>query len=124
MSAFVGGAELDGEGAFSDPDEALVSNLEGAETLLGLGIQPVYSLHWKMTGKHRGLEPIYSLDHFLKLNHGLAELRRAHQHPINEDFFCRRCAYMQLEPDYDHWAGISARHFQDDHAGSSDVAYV
>ena len=26
MTAFVGGAELDGEGAFADPDEALASN--------------------------------------------------------------------------------------------------
>ena len=107
MSAFVGGAELDGEGAFTDQDEALASNLEGAETLLKLGIQPVYSLHWKMTGKHRNLEPIYSLDHFLKLNQGLAELRAQYQHPINPEFFCRRCAYMQLEPDYDHWTALT-----------------
>lgn len=104
MSAFVGGAELEGEGAFSDPDQALESNLEGADFLLSRGIQPVYSLHWKMTGKQRGLEPIYSLDHFLKLNEGLATLRRRHQHLINPNFFCRRCAYMQLEPDYDHWS--------------------
>ena len=106
MSAFVGGAELEGEGAFADPDEALHSNLEGAAELLSKGIQPIYSLHWKMTGKNRGLEPIYSLDHFLKLNRGLAALRRTHQHPINPDFFCRRCAYMQLEPDYDHWGAM------------------
>ena len=103
MSAFVGGAELEGEGCFSDPDDALRSNLEGANELLSKGIQPIYSLHWKMTGKNRGLEPIYSLDHFLKLNQGLAELRLRYDHPINEDFFCRRCAYMQLEPDYDYW---------------------
>lgn len=103
MTAFVGGAELDGDGAFSDPDEALASNLEGAEFLLSKRIQPIYSLHWKMTGKQRGLEPIYSLDHFLKLNQGLAEARQRHNLAINPDFFCRRCAYMQLEPDYDYW---------------------
>ena len=103
MSAFVGGAELDGEGAFEDPEEALISNLEGAEYLLSRRIQPIYSLHWKMTGKTRGLEPIYSLDHFLKLNQGLAEARQRHRMPINPEFFCRRCAYMQLEPDYDYW---------------------
>ncbi|MAD60967.1 MAG: hypothetical protein CMH49_05570 [Myxococcales bacterium] len=103
MSAFVGGAELDGEGAFSDPDQALASNLAGAEFLLSKRIQPIYSLHWKMTGKNRGLEPIYTLDHFLKLNQGLAEARQRHQLAINPDFFCRRCAYMQLEPDYDYW---------------------
>lgn len=103
MTAFVGGAELDGEGAFVDPDEALASNLAGAEFLLSKRIQPIYSLHWKMTGKQRGLEPIYSLDHFLKLNQGLAEARQKYQLPINSDFFCRRCAYMQLEPDYDYW---------------------
>ena len=104
MSAFVGGAELDGEGAFQDPDEALHSNLEGAEYLLSRRIQPIYSLHWKMTGKSRGLEPIYSLDHFLKLNRGLAKARQKHQLMINPEFFCRRCAYMQLEPDYDYWS--------------------
>lgn len=103
MSAFVGGAELEGEGAFTDPEEALRSNLEGADFLLSRRIQPVYSLHWKMTGKNRGLEPIYSLDHFLKLNRGLAEARMRHGLKINPEFFCRRCAYMQLEPDYDFW---------------------
>jgi hypothetical protein len=103
MSAFVGGAELEGEGAFSDPQEALVSNLIGARYLLERGIQPIYSLHWKMTGKTRGMEPIYSLDLFLKLNHGLAQLRSEYKLPINSDFFCRRCAYMQLEPDFDYW---------------------
>ena len=108
MSAFVGGAELEGDGGFTDPNEALVSNLEGAEFLLSRGIQPIYSLHWKMTGKQRGMEPIYSLDHFLKLNQGLAEARQRHQQPINPEFFCRRCAYMQLEPDYDYWLSQSA----------------
>ena len=104
MTAFVGGAELDGEGAFANPQEALESNLEGAHFLLSKGIQPIYSLHWKMTGKNRGIEPIYSLDLFLSLNEGLAKLRKQYQHPINPEFFCQRCAYMQLEPDYDLWA--------------------
>ena len=104
MTAFVGGAELDGEGAFETQQEALESNLEGAHYLLSRGIQPIYSLHWKMTGKNRGIEPIYSLDHFLKLNEGLAHLRVQYQHPINPEFFCQRCAYMQLEPDYDLWS--------------------
>ena len=103
MSAFVGGAELDGEGAFSSTEEALQSNLAGAAYLLEREIQPIYSLHWKMTGKTRNIEPIYSLDLFLKLNQGLAQLRKEYQLPINEEFFCRRCAYMQLEPDFDYW---------------------
>ena len=106
MSAFVGGAELDGEGALA-PHEALESNLEGAQTLLSKGIQPVFSLHWKMTGKQRGLEPLYNLETFLALNEELAEMRRSCDHLINEEFFCKRCAYMQLEPDYDHWSGLS-----------------
>ena len=101
MSAFVGGAELDGEGAFERPEEALASNLEGAETLLGKGIQPVFSLHWKMTGKQRNLEPLYNLETFLALNEQMAELRKGCGHLTNPDFFCKRCAYMQLEPDYD-----------------------
>ena len=66
-----------------------------------------------MTGKNRGVEPIYSLDHFLKLNQGIAELRVAHQHPINPEFFCRRCAYMQLEPDYDYWGGFGGQQRED-----------
>lgn len=102
MTAFVGGAEMDGPGAQS-PEAALASNIEAAETLIPQGIQTIYSLHWKMTGKQRGMEPLYTLDFFLKLNEAMAELRASHQRPINEDFFCRRCAYMQLEPDYDYW---------------------
>lgn len=101
MSAFVGGAELDGEGSISEPSEALASNIEGGAYLLSRGIQPVFSLHWKMTGKRRGLEPLYNLETFLALNERLAELRKSCDHLINEDFFCKRCAYMQLEPDYD-----------------------
>ncbi|MEZ4468732.1 MAG: hypothetical protein R3F43_30950, partial [bacterium] len=66
------------------------------------GIQTVYSLHWKVTGKHRGEEPVYSLDFFLRLNEALYGLRQKYARPINEAHFCRRCAYMQLEPDYDH----------------------
>ena len=103
MSAFVGGAELDGEGAFLSMDEALASNVEGADWLLSNGIQPIFSLHWKLTGKTRHLEPIYSLDHFLKLNLALAKLRHAYHQPINQTLFCQRCAYMQLEPDFDTW---------------------
>jgi len=101
MSAFVGGAELDGEGGFQDPADALASNIEGAQHLLSRGVQPVFSLHWKMTGKQRGLEPLYNLETFLALNEQLAELRKGCDHLINEEFFCKRCAYMQLEPDYD-----------------------
>lgn len=101
LSAFVGGAELEGEGAFTDPARALESNVEAAEYLVPRGIQPVFSLHWKVTGKNRGEEPIYSLDHFLRLNERLAAIRRREGRPINTDFFCKRCAYMQLEPDYD-----------------------
>ena len=101
MTAFVAGAEMDGEGGFTDPEEALASNLAGAETLLERGIQPIFSLHWKMTGKDRGMEPLYSLDLFLRLNLELAKLRRRFNQPINPDFFCHRCAYMQIEPDID-----------------------
>jgi hypothetical protein len=70
-------------------------------------IQPVYSLHWKVTGKERNVEPIYNLDHFMKLNENLFELRKKHNLYTNPEFFCRRCAYMQMEPDYDYWAKIS-----------------
>ncbi len=101
MTAFVGGAELEGEGAFTDPQQALDSNVEAGETLIPKGIQPIYSLHWKVTGKNRGEEPLYTLDMFLRLNEGLAAIRRREGRLINPDFFTRRAAYMQLEPDYD-----------------------
>ncbi len=103
LTAFVGGAELEGEGAFTDPQQALDSNLEAGEYLIPRGIQPVFSLHWKVTGKNRGVEPFYSLENFIRLSEGLAETRRREGYSINPEFFCRRCAYMQLEPDHDAW---------------------
>ncbi len=101
MSAFVGGAELEGEGAFDDPQQALDAAIESGEVLVPKGIQTVYSLFWKMTGKHRGEEPIYTLDFFLRLNEQLAAIRRREKRPVNPEFFSKRAAYMQLEPDYD-----------------------
>lgn len=101
MSAFVGGAELEGDGAFTDPGQALDSALDAGETLIPRGIQAVYSLFWKMTGKNRGEEPVYTLDFFLRLNEGLAAIRRREERPVNPEFFSKRAAYMQLEPDYD-----------------------
>ncbi len=109
LTAFVGGVELEGEGAFRDLSEALDSNLEAGETLIPKGIQPVYSLHWKVVGKRGALDPFYTLDHFLKLNEGLFAVRQREDRYINPEFFCRRCAYMQLEPDYDeHFAASTA----------------
>jgi hypothetical protein len=101
MSAFVAGAELDGEGALPSPEAALEANLNATETLLSHGVLPVFSLHWKLTGKARGLEPIYNLDTFLALNERMASMRAARGLLTNPEFFCKRCAYMQLEPDYD-----------------------
>lgn len=101
MSAFVAGAELDGEGARPSPEDALAANLDATETLLARGVLPVFSLHWKLTGKTRGLEPLYNLDTFLALNEQMASMRAARGLLTNPDFFCKRCAYMQLEPDYD-----------------------
>ncbi len=101
MTAFVGGAELEGDGAFTDPQQALDSAIESGEYLIPRGIQAVYSLHWKMTGKNRGQEPIYTLDFFLKLNEALFEIRKREGLFTNPDFFSKRSAYMQLEPDYD-----------------------
>ena len=119
MSAFVGGVELEGEGAMTDPQQALDSNIEAGEFLTPRGIQAVYSLHWKMTGKHRGEEPVYTLDHFLKLNEALAGIRKRHGRLINSSNFCRRCAYMQLEPDYDHIPEAVLPH---DHIGHFAIA--
>lgn len=101
MTAMVGGVELDGEDAFSSLEQAYESNMECGEYLTPRGVIPIYSLFWKVTGKNRGEEAFYTLDHFLKLNEGLAAIRAREGRYINPDFFCRRCAYMQLEPDYD-----------------------
>jgi hypothetical protein len=101
MTAFVGGAELEGDGAFADPQQALDSAIEAGEYLIPRGIQAIYSLHWKMTGKNRGHEPVYTLDFFLKLNEALFEIRKREGRLTNPDFFSKRSAYMQLEPDYD-----------------------
>ncbi len=119
MSAFVGGAELDGEGAMESPDQALESAIEAGEYLIPRGIQTVYSLHWKVTGKSRGEEPVYTLDFFLRLNERLAAIRRGHNRLINPEHFCRRCAYMQLEPDYDHIPEAVLPH---DHHGHFAIA--
>jgi hypothetical protein len=62
---------------------------------------PVYSIFWKLTGKERGVEPLYSLENFLRLNESHAAMRAAYSAKTNPDFFCRRCAYMEMEPDYD-----------------------
>jgi len=101
MSAFVGGAELDGEGAMTSAEEAHESNVACGEHLIPRGIVPVYSIFWKLTGKERGVEPLYSLENFLRLNESHAAMRAAYSAKTNPDFFCRRCAYMEMEPDYD-----------------------
>jgi hypothetical protein len=101
MSAFVGGVELDGEGAFETAEAAHESNVECGETLIPKGIVPVYSIFWKLTGKERGVEPVYSLENFLRLNEAHASCRASSQSFVNPEFFCRRCAYMEMEPDYD-----------------------
>ena len=101
MTAFVGGAELEGEGGFSSPEQALESAIESGEYLIPRGIQPVYSLFWKVTGKNRDEEPIYTLDLFLRLNEALRDIRKREGRSINPEFLSRRSAYMQLEPDYD-----------------------
>ena len=83
------------------PEEALKSAQEAGEYLIPHGIQPVYSLHWQTTGANRGQEPVYSLPLFLQINESLANLRRKHEMPMNQEFLSKRGAYMQLEPDYD-----------------------
>ena len=100
MTAFVGGVELEGDEGMT-PEEALKSAQEAGEYLIPKGIQPVYSLHWQTTGPNRGQEPVYSLPLFLQINESLANLRRKHEMPMNQEFLSKRGAYMQLEPDYD-----------------------
>ena len=100
-TAFVCGVELDGKGAITDPAEALENNIAAAEWLIPRGIQPIFSIYWRVTGKNAGEEPVYTLDNFLALNEATAALRARENRTINTDFVCRRCAYMQLEPDYD-----------------------
>ena len=100
MTAFVGGIELEGEEAMT-PDEALTSAIEAGEYLIPRGIQVVYSLYWRTTGKNRGEEPVYTLPLFLQINEALAKIRRREKMQMNTNFLNKRGAYMQLEPDYD-----------------------
>ena len=55
-TAFVGGAELDGEGALASPEAALQSAIESGAYLIPRGIQPLYSIYWRVSGKDRGEE--------------------------------------------------------------------
>ena len=93
------------EGAFTDVRQAIDSAIDAGETLIPKGIQAVYSLYWRVTGKNRGEEPFYTLDLFLELNEALAAIRAREGRFVNPEFFSKRAAYMQLEPDYD-----AARH--------------
>ena len=100
MTAFVGGIELEGDDAMT-PEEALASAVEAGEYLIPRGIQVVYSLYWRMVGKNRGEEPMYTLPLFLQINEALAQIRRRENMQMNTSFLSKRGAYMQLEPDYD-----------------------
>lgn len=100
-SAFVAGVELEGDGGLTDVQQVLDDAIEAAEYLIPRGIQPLFSLYWRVGGKSRDEDPYYTLPLFLAINDALAKIRRRENRLINPNFLNRRGAYMQLEPDFD-----------------------
>ncbi len=99
-SAMVSGIELEPEFGVSW-EQAVATELEGAEDLCSRGIIPVYSLLWPTGGRERKdfHQRLHSF--FETLNVGYVEIRRRHGLAIWDGFMCHRCAYMQLECDVD-----------------------
>lgn len=99
-SAMVSGIELEPEYNVSW-EQAVATELEGAEDLCSRGIIPVYSLMWPSGGKERPDYHQRLYRFFETLNVGYADIRRRHGLEIWDGFMCHRCAYMQLECDID-----------------------
>ena len=99
-SAMVSGIELEPDYGVSW-EQAVATELAGAEDLCSRGIIPIYSLQWPVGGRERPDYHERLRSFFETLNTGYAEIRRRHQLTIWDGFMCHRCAYMQLECDVD-----------------------
>jgi hypothetical protein len=101
LTAMVAGIEVDHPEGFTSVEEALDSAEEGARWFLAHGVVPVYSLYWSTRHATYGRVSSPAFDYFLRLGRRLARLRQAEQQPVPTHIVCPRCAYMQLDPDFD-----------------------
>ncbi|MGQ9661333.1 MAG: hypothetical protein ACUVWX_03230 [Kiritimatiellia bacterium] len=101
FSAFVTGVELVSPPGFSSTDEALRSNLDGAEWLLSHGIIPIHSPFSPAPNSSFRSAAAPSLDYFLCLNVETRRLRRQHNLAVDTRYICSGCTYGQIECDLD-----------------------
>ncbi|MDA0790771.1 MAG: radical SAM protein [Proteobacteria bacterium] len=106
-TAMVAGIELEPEHGLSWEQAADLA-IEGAEFLCSRGIIPIYSLHWPVGGRDHPEYMNRLRSYFERLSLGYEAIRRKYDLGIWEGFMCRHCAYMQLECDIDHEAGIES----------------
>lgn len=106
-SAMVSGVELEPDSGVSW-QQAVATELEGAEDLCSRGIIPIYSLLWPTGGRERPDYHQRLRSFFETLNVGYADIRRRHGLAFWDGFMCHRCAYMQLECDIDRASDRSA----------------
>ncbi|RMF88059.1 MAG: hypothetical protein D6739_00670, partial [Nitrospirae bacterium] len=99
LTAMVAGVEVDL--GLLDPEAALANAVEGAAWLLERGICPLYSLHWSTRHATYGRVSSPAFDYFLRLNAAVAALRRDHGLPVPGHVVCGRCAYMQLDTEWE-----------------------
>jgi len=105
LTAMVAGIEVDQ--GLATAEEALATATEGAAWLLDHGICPVYSLHWSTRHATYGQVSSPAFDYFLRLNGEVATLRRRHDTPVPAHIVCPRCAYMQLDTEWEAPGGAS-----------------
>jgi hypothetical protein len=101
LTAMVAGIEVDHPAGFSSVEEALDAAEAGADWLLSHGVAPVYSLHWSTRHATYGQVSSPAFDYFLRLARRVHRLRRRHGLTTPAHIVCPRCAYMQLDPDFD-----------------------
>ena len=83
-------------------EEAANLAASGAEDLCSRGVIPIYSLYWPVGGRDHPEYLSRLRTYFEKLNLAYYKTREKNNLYVDEDFMCRRCAYMQLECDIDH----------------------
>ena len=101
LTAMVAGIEVDHPQGCSSVEEALDAAEQGADWLITHGVAPVYSLHWSTRHATYGHVSSPAFDYFLRLAQRVDRLRRRHDLTTPAHIVCRRCAYMQLDPDFD-----------------------
>ena len=74
----VAGAELAAEHGFSDPEEALASNLQACEFFAGHGVQFLITIWRPHRATRLGCRPMAPLDYYVRLAEGVHDIRKAH----------------------------------------------